>query len=667
MQLSSISLAISRLLPGAGGVLPPATDPLFDYVSLLLNTTSTNGAQNNTFLDSSTNNFSITRNGNTTQGTFSPFSQTGWSNFFGGTNADYIAPPTSTSLSMTGDFTIEAWVIVPPGTTQTAFSSIYGGAGSAIILYSSFSGFVNTFGFWGSSPSFQINTGIASNDGVWHHVAAVRSGSTITVYVDGTSRGTATTSATIDLGSASAGRIGAAPNGATDNPFRGYISNLRLVKGTAVYTANFTPPTTPLTNITNTSLLTCQSNRFIDNSSNAFAITRNGDVSVQAFSPFNPTAAWSAGTNGGSGYFDGTGDYLSVPTNAAFGFGSGNFTVEFWIFPNSVSGIQVLTDFRTTDPQLAPYIALNGTSLILNVNGVDRITGTSAIQNNVWQHVACVKNGSSTNLYVNGVVVGSTYTDTNTYVSTAPVTIGSFFGGSSVFYLGFLSNARIVKGTAVYTAAFTPPTAPLTAITNTSLLCNFTNAGIFDSASGNDLETVGNAQVSTTVAKWGTTSMGFFSGSLPIPDRPTLRFGTAPFTIEAWINSAFSASQVLASKGGIGTGWQINFAITTGIVSFNFDASTLTASSGITQNTWAHVAIVREGTGTNQTKIYINGVNVATGTVPTNFNHTDPLRIGKNTSGSGVYNDYIDDLRITNGIARYTSNFTAPTTAFPLN
>ena len=61
-------------------------DPYFEYTTLLLSGNGTNGAQNNTFLDGSTNNFTITRNGNATQGTFSPFSQTGWGNYFNGSS-----------------------------------------------------------------------------------------------------------------------------------------------------------------------------------------------------------------------------------------------------------------------------------------------------------------------------------------------------------------------------------------------------------------------------------------------------------------------------------------------------------------------------------------------------------------------------------------------------
>jgi len=86
-----------------------ASDPYFENTTLLLPGNGTNGAQNNTFLDSSTNAFSITRNGNTTQGTFSPFSQTGWSNYFDGTGDYLTAPDNAASEIGASDFCVEGW------------------------------------------------------------------------------------------------------------------------------------------------------------------------------------------------------------------------------------------------------------------------------------------------------------------------------------------------------------------------------------------------------------------------------------------------------------------------------------------------------------------------------------------------------------------------------
>ena len=116
-------MSLHHMLRAAAGNSAGPSDPNFENVTLLLTGDGTNGAQNNTFLDSSTNNFTITRNGNTTQGTFSPFSQTGWSNYFDG-SGDYLTTATSASgFSFgTGDFTIEFWMY--PTVAQVAYAGV---------------------------------------------------------------------------------------------------------------------------------------------------------------------------------------------------------------------------------------------------------------------------------------------------------------------------------------------------------------------------------------------------------------------------------------------------------------------------------------------------------------------------------------------------------------
>ena len=95
-------------------------DPDFKNVSLLLLGNGTNGAQNNTFVDGSSNAFSVTRYGNTTQGTFSPFGYN-WSNYFDG-NGDYLSVPDNAAFEIgSGDFTVEAWIYL------TGYSPGYSG------------------------------------------------------------------------------------------------------------------------------------------------------------------------------------------------------------------------------------------------------------------------------------------------------------------------------------------------------------------------------------------------------------------------------------------------------------------------------------------------------------------------------------------------------------
>ena len=407
---------------------------------------------------------------------------------------------------------------------------------------------------------------------------------------------------------------------------------------------------------------------------------------MQAFSPFNPTAAWSAGTNGGSGYFDGTGDYLIAPTNAAFDFGSGNFTVELWFYnliQNSnyqrIFGIN--TGSGTTNESIVFEIDTSGVKLFaINGSTAYGATTSTALGQNTWNHLALVRNGNTVTGYINGVSAGSsTMTVAVNFASGAFPQLGAWHqsGSYSRFINGYISNARVVNGTAVYTANFTPPTAPLTAITNTSLLCNFTNAGIFDSASGNDLETVGNAQVSTTVAKWGTTSMAFDGTGdwLVVPNRQTLRLGSANFTFEFWFypTNLTGVKQILNTSSGVGSTNCSYAVITNGTSLLYYLSSTGTTwdiASGVSGgtvalNTWYHIALVRNGSTFN---VYLNGTaGTSTTSSASLFAFTSPLGIGSDLGSTPTpMVGYIDDLRITNGYARYTSNFTAPTAAFPL-
>ena len=168
-------------------------DPYFEYPTLLLPGSGTNGAQNNTFLDSSTNNFTITRNGNTTQGTFSPFSQTGWGNYFDG-SGDYlsVASNAAFTLGSSSDFCIEGWIYSTgtPGTDAVIAGTWQNGSttyANRWLLSLRTSG--TAIYWWDSTGSPGITyTGITTNQ--WVHIAVVRNSGTITLYVNGVSRGT---------------------------------------------------------------------------------------------------------------------------------------------------------------------------------------------------------------------------------------------------------------------------------------------------------------------------------------------------------------------------------------------------------------------------------------------------------------------------------------------
>jgi hypothetical protein len=652
----ALTAAIAAAFAGSAA---PSSDPYFEYTTLLLPGNGTNGAQNNTFLDGSTNNFTITRNGNTTQGTFSPFSQTGWGNYFDG-SGDYLSVASNAAFAFgTGDFTIEFWFYPLTGTARNITFPTVG----APIFYMNGSRQLQ-FETYGAPPS--ITTTNTLNLNAWNHCAVSRASGTVKVFVNGVAGVTSTAFLATNFVQSSV-NIG---TDAGSNFATGYMSNVRIVKGTAVYTSDFTPPTTPLAAISGTSLLTCQSNRFIDASSNNFTITVNGNTSVQAFSPFNPTASWSAATNGGSGYFDGNGDYLTVANSAALSYGTGSFTIEGWFYTAATGQYASIFSDENAAVSTGLTLLINPTvgngQLVLYGNGSLLVTATGKYNDSAWHHFAISRDSTNLRLYVDGAYIGNSASGSTNFDASQPLYLmSSPISGRTM--AGYLSSFRALKGTALYTGTgtITVPTAPLTNIANTSLLLNFTNAGIYDATSKNDLETVGNAQISTTQSKWGGSSMSFDGTGdwLLIPDQPIRRIGTGNFTIEGWVYRNSSGTYGLIGKGTGTTGWLVSLNSSNQVV-FTYGSSTITSTGTVSATTWTHIAVVREGTSTNQTKIYINGTNDGTGTVSTDFNQTNSMYVGADRTGGSAANAYMQDVRVTN-YARYTTNFTAPTAAFP--
>ncbi len=651
-----------------------ATDEYFNLVALLLPGNGTNGAQNNTFVDSSTNNFTVTRNGNTTQGTFSPFSQTGWSGYFDG-SGDYFTLADNAALQMgASNFTIEGWFYPLNYTGTDKAIMVHRPVTTARGLVLAFSQTTGTpYILAGDSDNTSWNLSLTSSTAAtlneWNHVAFTRNSSNWNIWLNGVSVASGTASFTVD-DSSTLFLFAASDGGAS---FPGFISNFRMIKGTAVYTSAFTPPTAPLTAISGTSLLTCQSNRFIDNSSNAFAITVAGNTSVQSFAPFDPTAAYAASTVGGSAYFDGTGDYLDIAHNTNLTF-PGDFTVEFWAYPTSGSGVR---EWYSKGYGFQLYSNATSWGLALSANNSSSYFLNASFGTLVpdqWQHIVVTRSGNSYVGFVNGVATTLGTSASASSTGTDVLRIGDWSGGSGYPVVGYISNVRFVQGTAVYgTSNFTPPTAPVSAISNTQLLLNYTNAGITDATAKNVLETVGNAGISTTQSKWGGSAMAFDGSGdyLTFPITPLITSLGPTYTIEAWIylaNTTGVKTIYSTSIANVANYAYFIFYVNGSSLGFYTRAATGGAETGIvagtlSANTWTHVAI---SVNSNSGRLYVNGIQVGS-TTTINTTTFTPVY---NTIGADIlqgynFNGYINDLRITPGVARYTANFTAPITAFP--
>jgi len=387
--------------------------------------------------------------------------------------------------------------------------------------------------------------------GIWHHYAIVRNGSAFKMYRDGVE----TISATVS-GSLSGTEVTKFNH--ASHTTSGSVSNLRVVKGTAVYTsAGFTLPTGNLTAISGTSLLLFQENSgttlddgstnnvtitkhsghniitgggpyyWKDNSDSGFRLSASGagnatkttgvtypskDISTQNNSlSFKGDTSHSFATpfsdgGGGSTLFCATqtlggnhsGHYADAPDSAQFSMGTGDFTIEGWVYPYDQQHNRGFWALSTTAADSWNWNSGNslgflrgyGDSGNLGFYGIGNehnLTTTVNPAINTWFHFAFVRISNTLKIYIDGVEKHSA-TDNTNYTGDG-IKIGGLGGVGGVAHFN-MSNFRIVKGTGVYTSAFSVPTSPLTAITNTVLLtCNDSNKVDDASTSGHVITT----------------------------------------------------------------------------------------------------------------------------------------------------------------------------------
>jgi len=675
---------------GAGGEAAE-TDPNFNQTVLLLHGDGSDGAQNNTFVDSSSNGFTITRNGNTTQGTFSPFSAPDgrWSNYFDGN--DYFDTSANTELNagVSEDFTISFWIYL---TSSVRSQGIIGISGSNAGIYTDSSGYMYLHN---GSVYLNPNTADYLSLNEWQFISIVRSSGSITFYKNGVASGSYSGAFDTEALSLSGFSVGRGRISAGVYYTTGYISNMSYVVGTAIV-PSATNPTSPTAKDANTELLTCRSNRFVDNSDNTLSVTVSGNPKVTPFSPFAPTAAYSASVNGGSGYFDGSGDWIYAADNAAFTLGSSDFTIEFWMYNGTTGARKFITgqtDSAGSNTAASFAIQKNSSNKIIGTlfqssTGYDA-TSTNNAPLNAWAHIAFVRDGNTTRLYINGVQDGTAnVTGVTANDSSNTLSIGRLGEVTADNFPGYISGYRMVVGTCLYTGgtSFTPPTAPPTAVANTQLLCNFTNAGIFDNTGKNNLETVGNAQIDTTIKQFGTGSIELPSGVNYLKTSQTtsgteLDISTGDFTVEFWarfntinqnhyifnwwtsINSTTSITYFVlyGTNASIGLRFVARTGSTTRVL---MDQGSL---SGWSADTWYHIAFAREG---NNFYMYRDGVQL--GSTQTYSGAlaapAQPLLIGQSNyfASTEQTQGYLDDIRITKGVCRYPggTTFTPPTAPF---
>ena len=628
-------------------------DPYRGSVALHLTGNGPAGGNNNVFADSGPNNYAVTRNGIVTQGSFSPFplnantpynpATHGASMYQAAVDSDFPSFPTGSqgsNFTFAGDFTIEGWVYYTSASSgDTSFYVSTQDGSSYFALNISMS--AGNYNIYLNSGATSIAHGITAN--VWTHVAMVRSGSTVTLYTNGVSKGTLTNSSTLGYSTLAINRCGGGVGGVTR-----YVSSFRIVKA-AIYTAAFTPTNKPFGTLTNNLV------QFSEDFSNTnYWITPAASVAatITSNSAIAPDGTPSA------------------------------FTVNY-----SVAG--------STHPcfQNITFATANTSSCTASMY-VKYSSGTTfALQNAFFNGAGVIQDGYGNITFTNGVASVAASSANMTVSSTdvgngwyrIKVTATNNSGSASTYSRVSIGQSGIVGSIYVWGAQletgssmtnYTP--TPANFSTAPALLLNFANAAVTDTAGGDNILTGSTATI-TSASKYGSGAMTFNGTSdyVAATSTTSYTFGTANFTVEYWVYfNSVAATQCVAaaynSGGSDGTSpvaWTIRSNGVLGWEGYSeassFVGTALTPTATVTANTWHHVATVRNN---GEIIAFLNGRVVGRVSVG-NAAMAAPgggIHIGRAGLYNGqFFNGSVDDFRVTKGVARYTSDFAPPARALP--
>ena len=629
-------------------------DPYRGSVALHLTGNGPAGGQNNTFVDSSPNNIAITRSGSTTQGSFSPFPLqdyspynpvvNGASAYFGTSTSDNVYAASNSALNFTtSNFTVEFWAnwtawageqrFILMGQSGSSALEIGRGTGSNILQV-----YTNT--------SLKISYSWSPAVGSWNHIAVVRTGTgagQLVLYINGVNVATGTSADSIANNNFFVGGL----NWAAGYNMQGYISNVRVFNGAAVYTSNFTPMMRPFGTLTNNLL------PFSEDISNGVWTAQSQNVS------FTPNAAIAP---------DGTPSAtLIVPSTASA-------TQNIAGLHDSPAGVNTFSIYAKS-AGYRYFQCLHSRSAGGDSGYVTFDLTTGAVTNSsVWSgSVVNVGNGwyrlVATTTSLTGASGNSNvrWAFTDGSASRGPAFTGN--GTSGIYVWG--AQAELASSVGNYT-----PT-PANYSTAPALLLNFANAAVVDSAGAGNIVTASGATI-TSSAKYGSGALAFNGSTDYFQSSWSLNNFLTPYvanwTLETWVymTKSLSSVQVIANYGyESGTTrsfvWYYNGDGTFRLAqspdgSTNYDAGFGAPQGGFALNTWYHLAIVRNS---GAMTMYVNGKAMPNTLSAYNISNisTGVFRIG--VDSSNYFGGSMDDVRLTKGVARYTTDFTPPARALP--
>jgi len=382
-----------------------------------------------------------------------------------------------------------------------------------------------------------------------------------------------------------------------------------------------------------------------------------------------------------SAYFDGSGDYI-YSTHNDFSLGAGNFTIECFVYPTSYnpSYCAIIETRNAHNSASGLSIQMKPDGIISPVSDGTWVNSNTALALDTWSHLAIVRNGTTLTVYINGVYTGAVTCTRDFTDNSLKIGMGTW---ANSYFFGYIDDLRITKGVARYTSNFTVPDAAFSDLKNENVDPFFNNVallmhmegGTWTDTTGSSTITSHGSTLSTSTAKFGLQSASATGPSTYVTaaNATGYNFGTGDYTIEFWFYNNAPASGTSTSifcfalnndfRGGHSIGATIRAAdqvLMFGWLS-NQNASTYVVPTG----QWIHIATSRNGSAVRG---FVNGVQVYTFTDTQTYNYNRCTLGGYWSAGRGLPSGcYIDDFRVTKGVARYITNFTPPSRAFADN
>jgi hypothetical protein len=597
--------------------------------------------------------------------------------FTGGTTSAVTVADSEAFGFGSGDFTIEGWFYSDnPSATSGSLFSVGTFQDGVLVRLSGASGdpvYLN-------GTTYQYAGGHGFPTSRWTHVAVVRKAGILSVYVGGQQK--LSVEAGGDIGSSRPLFIGAGGHTYNNSQYAaseawvGYVDDIRVVKGLAVYDGSYVPPASPLSAYATPAPLEAEASLLI-----------NFDDSVTDSSPSalqftTPAGTFSTGNKkfGSAAYSQNSTTGLRSTTRGFPDISSGDWTIEFWVWIPAGANENVIKSVfgLNADPENdqwagGMHIYLNNLRIYCDNGLTGNSLATPQMASGAWNHVAVTQSSGSTRIFLNGDL------GPDAILSSVVPLAGPYFAsiGHVVAFDSFAGNIllddlRVVKGLAVYRAAFVPPTATLPVVaspipTPASLLLNFDGSFADESVNGLTLTPVGSPAISTAEKQFGSGSL-LLDGSSHLAG-PHIDLSVGDCTIEFWFKAlnggggqyaTFFNNYVEAGSATLG-GFGIYFNLYSpgsGCIGVWAFSNIVMSQSAYSDGEWHHVAVTKSG---SYCTLYVDGVADGSGNAGQAFSVAGAgFRIGKDQPGiNSQFQGYIDGFRITKG-SLYCGAFTRP-------